>query len=167
MADPTRWGNAPRLTRQLREGHPGIPAIPLYRPFAGWVARGWRREKYLSMHPAAGGLLEIPHRSRFYYLYATAGCAPEEAFYDDADDLLDLFNPDDSEIELARRRNDPASQIKSAVVGIGVLGFIEDDDLPRVWEFTGGVLLPEPIPLDLLVNRPYGGVFYPFGREVR
>lgn len=160
MADPVRWGNAPRLTKQLREGKPGVPAIPLYRPFAGWVARGWRIDKYLSMHPAAGD-------HRLYYLYATAGKAPEGDFDSDGDDLLGYNrDPDDAEAELTRRRNDPASQAKSAVVGVGVLDYIEDEGDPvRVWIFVGGVLLPEPIPLSRLVNRPYGGVFYPFGRK--
>lgn len=167
MPNPTRWGNAPVLFSELRAGHPGIPAIPLYRPFAGWVARGWRREKYLFMRPAAG-------EHKLYYLYATAGKAPAGVFDRDLDNLAQVFlrSPGDfssgyADTELARRQADPASQVKSAVVGLGVLGYIADPGEEPAWIFAGGALLPEPIPLGSLVNRPYGGVFYPFGREGR
>jgi hypothetical protein len=162
---PRRWNHsstAPiRLTAALREGMPGIPALPLYRPFAGWVARGWRREKYLHMNPAAGD-------HKLYYLYSTAGTAPPGDFDQDGDDLLFGLDVEASEAELVRRQSDAVSQIKSAVVGVGRLEYIEDGgwlpDEPRVWTFSAGALLPVPIPLSHLVNRPYGGVFYPFGR---
>ena len=160
--DPERWttkGTSLKLTASLRDGARGVPALPMHQPFAGWVARGWRRMKYLDYWAPKG---ELP---RVCYLYASAKVAPDCWFSRDADDLVKVYDTDDAvEKELSRRRNDPASNSPKAIVGVALLAAVYDPGSDAAWDFAAGALLPIPIPLTAFINRPYGGVFYPFGR---
>ncbi len=166
-----RWGDTIRVTKSLLTGAAGVPALSMHQPFATWVARGFRRNKWLRFKVGA---------HRLFYLYATNKRPPAHWFdrdYEDAyyeSDFISL--PGDivrgrfadkerfviAEVDARIERD---SVIRSAIVGLALLdermaSEVEEGGFP----FVGGVLFNESIPLVRLMNRPYGGLFYPFGQ---